>query len=48
MLLALSEGVLRHPYRNCLTKVSPVLAELNGAKGGVVRDAQPAQTVSRD
>jgi Reverse transcriptase (RNA-dependent DNA polymerase) len=48
MLLALSEGVLRHPYRNCLTKVSPVFADLNGAKGGVVKDTQPAQIVSCD
>jgi hypothetical protein len=47
VLLALSEGVLRHPYRDCLTKVLPVFGDLNGAKGGVVKDTQPTQIVSR-
>jgi hypothetical protein len=44
MLLALGEGVLRHPYRTCVTKISPVFADLNGAKGGVVKDKQPRLT----
>jgi Reverse transcriptase (RNA-dependent DNA polymerase) len=47
MLLALSEGVLRYPYRDCLTKVSPVFGDLNGAKGGVVKDTQSTQIVPR-
>jgi hypothetical protein len=28
MLLALGEGVLRHPYRTCVTKISPVFLYL--------------------
>jgi hypothetical protein len=40
LLLALGEGVLRHPYRDCATKVSPMFLDLNGAKGGVVKDKQ--------
>jgi hypothetical protein len=36
LLLAVSDGVLRHPYSDSLIKISPVFADLNGAKGGVV------------
>jgi hypothetical protein len=44
LLLALGEGVLRHSYRDCATKVSPMFLDLNGAKGGVVKDKQPRLT----
>jgi hypothetical protein len=40
LLLALGEGVLRHPYRDCPTKISPVFQDRNGVKGGVVKDTQ--------
>jgi hypothetical protein len=33
LLLALADGVLRHPYDTC-----PVFSDLNGAKGSVVKD----------
>jgi hypothetical protein len=40
LLLALGEGVLRHSYRDCPIKISPVFQDQNGAKGGVVNDTQ--------
>jgi hypothetical protein len=40
LLLALGEGVLRHPYLDCAVKISPRFSDLNGAKGGVVRGEQ--------
>jgi hypothetical protein len=36
LLLALSEGVLRHPYLLSKIKISPFFHDLNGAKGGMV------------
>jgi hypothetical protein len=36
LLLAVRDGVLRHPYSDSLIKISPFFADLNGAKGGMV------------
>jgi hypothetical protein len=37
LLLVLSDGVLRHSYQDALLKISPAFADLDGAKGGVVK-----------
>jgi hypothetical protein len=48
MLLALSEGVLSHPYRDCPVKISPMFPDLNGAKEGVAKETQPMQLSTRN
>jgi hypothetical protein len=48
LLLALSEGILCHPYHECPIKISPIFSDLNGAKGGVVRDEQRERSLTRN
>jgi hypothetical protein len=48
LLLALSEGILRHPYHECPIKISPIFSDLNGAKGGVVRDKQRERSLTQN
>jgi hypothetical protein len=48
LLLALGDGVLRHPYHDCPIKLSPMFPDLNGAKGGVAKSKRPAGFSARN
>jgi hypothetical protein len=39
LLVALSDGCLRHSYGDCQLKISPAFSDLNAAKAGMVDDA---------
>ena len=42
LMLALSDGCLRHSYENCPYKISPQFSSLNTAKAGMVKDVSPS------
>jgi hypothetical protein len=47
LLLALSDGCLRHSYENCPFKISPQFSSLNNAKEGVVKDVLSEHMIQR-